>query len=200
MKKLLLTAILILQASVLLAWKPKPSFGLEWGYTGTFLRTHQYNYIYSAGSRIIDNGSNWWYYSNGSVLAGAGLDVSRTVNLSVYSGLLGVYSHRWMVPVELRTSWCPAGLEEDGLITHAGVAATFPTSTLMETTARINLGAGRRFKVYRHISVDFQMSFNLTLDHDIIHDPDTHAYILPDKTVRNYSEYWGVNISAALNF
>ncbi|MBO4476103.1 MAG: hypothetical protein J5737_05245 [Bacteroidales bacterium] len=200
MKKLLLTVVLILQASVLMAWKPKPSFGLEWGYTGTILRTYQYNYIYSAGSRIIDNDAEWWYYSNGSVLAGAGLDLSGTVNLSVYSGLLGVYSHRWMIPVELRARWCPSGLEENGLITHAGLAATFPTATLRETSARLNLGAGRRFKVYKHISVDFLLSFNLTLDHDILSDPDTGAYIFPDKIVSNYSEYWGLNLSAAINF
>ena len=107
MKKLLLTLALLMPAAGLSAWTPKPSFGIEWGYTGTFLRTHQYNYIYSAGSRIIDNGSMWWYYSNGSILANAGLDVSSKVNLSVYSGLLGVYSRRWMVPVELRARWCP---------------------------------------------------------------------------------------------
>lgn len=200
MKRFLLAILLILNAFSLMAWKPKPSFGLEWGYTGTALRTYQHNYIFSAGSRIIDNGSVWRYFSNGSILAGAGLDVSQSVNLSLYSGVLGVYSHRAMIPVELRASWCPSGLEEDGLITHAGIAATFPTKESTDMAARINIGAGRRFKVYKHISVDFKMSFHLTFDHDIIYDPDTEARILSEDIVRNYSEYWGLNVSAAINF
>ncbi len=200
MKKFLLVTLLLLPPVLLPAWRPKPSFGLEWGYTGTFLHTHQHNYIYSAGSRIIDEGAYWWYYSNGSIMANAGLDVSRSVNVSVYSGLLGVYSRRWVVPLELRTRWCPSGLTQSGAIVHAGIAAVFPTSTLKETAGRLNIGGGYRFKVFRHISVDFLLSFNLTGDHDLIRDPDTGKYVLRSDILRNYSEYWGINASVALNF
>jgi hypothetical protein len=200
MKRLLLPALIILLALPLQARAPRISYGLEWGYTGTFLRTHQYNYIYSAGSRVIDNDSFWWYYSNGTVLANAGLDLGSKVNMSVYSGLLGVYSRRWMVPVELRTRWCPSGLDQNGLVTHLGIAATFPVTTLQETSGRINIGAGYRVMVYRHISIDFLMSAVVTADHDLIRDPDTEYYVPRMNITRNYSEYWGINVSAAINF
>ena len=200
MKRLLLPALIILLAVPLQARAPRISYGLEWGYTGTFLRTHQYNYIYSAGSRVIDNDSFWWYYSNGTVLANAGLDLGSKVNMSVYSGLLGVYSRRWMVPVELRTRWCPSGLDQNGLVTHLGIAATFPVTTLQETSCRINIGAGYRVMVYRHISIDFLMSAVVTADHDLIRDPDTEYYVPRMNITRNYSEYWGINVSAAINF
>ena len=200
MKHLLLPALLVLLAAPLQARVPRISYGLEWGYTGTFLRTHQYNYIYSAGSRVIDNDSFWWYYSNGTVLANAGLDLGSKVNMSVYSGLLGVYSRRWMVPVELRTRWCPSGLDQNGLVTHLGIAATFPVTTLQETSGRINIGAGYRVMVYRHISIDFLMSAVVTADHDLIRDPDTEYYVPRMNITRNYSEYWGINVSAAINF
>lgn len=200
MKRLLLPAFIILLAVPLQARAPRISYGLEWGYTGTFLRTHQYNYIYSAGSRVIDNDSFWWYYSNGTVLANAGLDLGSKVNMSVYSGLLGVYSRRWMVPVELRTRWCPSGLDQNGLVTHLGIAATFPVTTLQETSGRINIGAGYRVMVYRHISIDFLMSAVVTADHDLIRDPDTEYYVPRMNITRNYSEYWGINVSAAINF
>lgn len=200
MKRLLLPALIILLAVPLQARAPRISYGLEWGYTGTFLRTHQYNYIYSAGSRVIDNDSFWWYYSNGTVLANAGLDLGSKVNMSVYSGLLGVYSRRWMVPVELRTRWCPSGLDQNGLVTHLGIAATFPVTTLQETSGRINIGAGYRVMVYRHISIDFLMSAVVTADHDLIRDPDTEYYVPRMNITRNYSEYWGINVSAAINF
>ena len=200
MKHLLLPALLVLLAAPLQARVPRISYGLEWGYTGTFLRTHQYNYIYSAGSRVIDNDSFWWYYSNGTVLANAGLDLGSKVNMSVYSGLLGVYSRRWMVPVELRTRWCPLGLDQNGLVAHLGIAATFPVTTLQETSGRINIGAGYRVMVYRHISIDFLMSAVVTADHDLIRDPDTEYYVPRMNITRNYSEYWGINVSAAINF
>lgn len=200
MKKFLTILALALCACSASAWTPRFSYGLEWGYTGTFLKTHQYNYIYSAGSRIVDNGAYPWYYSNGSVLANVGLDVSSHINLSVYSGLLGVYSRRWFVPVEFRTRWCPGGLDNDGPVFHAGEAVAFPTTTLRETASRTTLGGGYRFMVYRHISVDFLLSFNLSTDHDRIIDPDTGEYVSRTVMTSNNSQYWGINISAAINF
>ena len=200
MKKFLLISVLALFTASASAWTPKFGFGLEWGYTGTFLRTYQYNYIYSAGSRIIEDGAYPWYYSNGSVLANVGLDVSSQINVSVYSGLLGVYSRRWFVPVELRTRWCPKGLEHDGPIFHAGAAVAFPTTTLMETGSRTTIGGGYRFAVYKHISVDFLASFNLSTDHNLITDPDTGEYVGRSQIASNNCQYWAINLSAAINF
>ncbi|MBO4455720.1 MAG: hypothetical protein J5695_04905 [Bacteroidales bacterium] len=200
MKRTLLLVLLLLPALALSARGPRFSYGLEWGYTGTFLRTHQYNYIYSEGARIVDNDAFWWYYSNGSVLADVGLDLGDKVNLSVYSGLLGVYSRRWMVPIELRTRWCPNGLENNGPLAHLGTSITIPTSTLQESTLRINAGGGYRFCVYRHLSVDFLMCLVVTGDHDLIRDPDTDFYVPSKNITKNYSQYWGVNMSVAINF
>ena len=200
MKRLASILLLIAVSAAAWAWTPRISYGLEWGYTGSPLKTHQYSYIYSAGSRITDNGAQWRYFSNGSLLAGAGLDVSSKVNLSLYSGLVGVYSERWMVPLELRARWCPKGLTAGGPIAHAGAAAMFPTSSLLETAGRINVGGGWRCMVYKHISIDLLLSLNATLDHDILYDPDTRVPIMSSDIMRNYSEYWGVNFSLAINF
>ena len=200
MKKLLSIILLATLSLGAAAWTPRISYGLEWGYTGTFLKTWQYNYIYSAGSRLFDNGSSWRYFSNGSFLADAGLDISPKVNLSVYSGILGVYSRRWMVPVELRARWCPAGLEENGPLLYSGAAVTFPTSTLMETSGRLNIGGGYRVKIYRHITADLLMAFHFTFDHDIIYDPDTDMPVPRTDMVSNLSEFWGLNVSFAINF
>ena len=200
MKKILITLALLVAALPLEAAWPRISYGLEWGYTGTFLRTYQYNYIYSEGARVIENEAVLWYYSNGSVLADVGVDLGKNVKMSVYSGLLGVYSRRWMVPLELRARWCPSGLDGNGLVTHLGTSVTFPTKPLRESSFRVNLGAGYRVNVYRHINVDFLMSFTLTGDHDLIRDPDTE-YHVPSKDIsRNYSQYWGINAAVAINF
>ena len=201
MKKLSALLILIIAASLqLTARAPRLSFGLEWGYTGTFLKTWQYNYIYSSGSRIIENDHLWRYFSNGTVMGCAGLDLSEKVNVSAYSGLLGVYARRWMVPVELRARWCPRGLQEDGPIMHVGAAATFPTSTLYETSARVSAGGGYRFKVYKSISLDFLASFTLCGDHEPIVDSDTQEYVPTMNITTNLAEYWGINFAVALNF
>ncbi len=199
-KRILMLAAVLLVPLATMAWTPRFSYGLEWGYTGTFLRTYQHNYIYSAGSRIIENDSEWWYYSNGGVLANAGIDIGSKVNLSLYSGLIGVYSRRWMIPAELRTRWCPMGLEKTGPLVHGGVAAAFPVREPLDVSARLNLGGGYRVGVYKHLSVDFLASFVLTLDHETITDPDTGARVEASQIVRNLAEYWGINLGFAINF
>ena len=128
MKRTLLILTLALCALCLQARTPRLSYGLEWGYTGSFLRHCDYSFICSEGYRIVEHEDQWRYFSNGSVLANVGLDLTRSVNLSVYSGLLGVWARRWMVPVELRARYCPAGLHADGLVCHAGAALNFPTN------------------------------------------------------------------------
>lgn len=198
-KALTIILALLLMASGMHA-RPRFSYGLEWGYTGTFLKTWQYNYIYSSGSRIVDNSEAWRYFSNGSILACIGADLGNKVNLSAYSGLLGVYSRRWMVPVELRARWCPAGLSENGPVLHLGGAAAFPTASLYETAARINLGGGYRVKVYGNTCVDFLLSFQVCSDHESITDPDTGMYVPTRDITLNLVEYWGLNFSVALNF
>ena len=186
--------------SVAMAWTPHFSYGLEWGYTATFFKHAHYNFICSEDYRINEKYNTWWYYSNGSVLANAGVDLTKTLNVSAYSGLIGVYSHRWVIPAEMRVRFCPAGNGNDGPVFQAGGGAVFPTSTLTETAARGLLGGGYRFAIFRSMSVDFLLSFNLTWDHDLIKDPDTQAYVPHSAISSNMSEYYAVNLSVALNF
>ena len=91
-------------------------------------------------------------------------------------------------------------MSESGPVLHLGGAGVFPTSTLYETSGRINLGGGYRIKVYNNTSVDFLVSLQVCGDHESIIDPDTGEYV-PTKDVRyNLVEYWGLNFSLALNF
>lgn len=200
MKRTLLILTLALCALCLKARTPRLSYGLEWGYTGSFLRHCDYSFICSEGYRIVEHEDQWRYFSNGSVLANVGLDLTRSVNLSVYSGLLGVWARRWMVPVELRARYCPAGLHSDGLVCHAGAALNFPTKTLKETGFRVHAGAGYRLAVYRDISVDLLLSIQYTTDHDLIKDPDTGSWVPHSSIEFNNASYLALNISAAINF
>ncbi|MBR5042125.1 MAG: hypothetical protein IKX67_02705 [Bacteroidales bacterium] len=179
---------------------PHISYGLEWSYTGTFLKSWQHNFICSEGYRIVDSDDNWWYYSNGSLLANAGVDLGRYFNLSVYSGLSGVYSKRWMIPVEGRLRYCPSGLDRNGPIFHLGAGAMFPTAVRRETSLGLNLGGGYRVSVFRKISVDFLMSMNFTTDHDQITDPDTRKYVPTLDITRNSAQYYALRVTAAINF
>ena len=201
MRKTVAAIALMLTASLTLgAAGPRFTYGLEWGYSATFLKTSQHNYICSEGYRIIDNPVYWRYFSNGSVLANAGLDLNDKINLSLYSGLLGVYSKRWVVPVELRARWCPSGLHNNGLLVQGGAALTIPTSSLYEPRMRALAGAGYRIAVYRSVSVDLILSWNFTLDSDKITDPDTKEFVPRSDISANSTEYQAVNLSLAINF
>ena len=201
MKRLLATLTAVLAAAVSLgAQDSRLSYGLEWGYTATFLKTAQHNFICAEGYRITETPRSWQYFSNGSIMANAGVDLGRSFNLSVYSGIIGVYSDRWTVPAELRLRFCPAGLLSDGAVLHAGTAALFPLIPLYETGFRANLGGGYRLSLYKGISVDFLLSFNFTLDHERLRDPDTMDYVPRARIVWNTAEYYAVNASVAINF
>ena len=176
------------------------SYGLEWSYAGTFLRNWQYNYICSEGYRIIEGDSKWRYFSNGGIMANAGADIGSKVNLSIYSGLTGVYFKRWMIPVELRARFCPAGLHKTGLICFAGAGAMFPTSVRRETCLGASAGAGYRRSVFRDISIDFLMSLRIVTDHDQIIDPDSGSYVPTTDITKNAAKYAAFQISAAINF
>ena len=200
MKRLLPVLLLILLSMPARAAWPRFSFGLEWGYTATFLKTSQHNYICSEGYRIIENPVSWRYFSNGSVLVNAGADIGKYINLSVYSGLQGVYSKRWVVPAMLRIRWCPAGLASDGFLFMAGSGATFPTKVLRETGMESQLGVGYRLALIKGLSVDILFSYNFTLDSENIVDPDTRTYVRRSLMTTNSTEYQAVNLSVALNF
>ena len=200
-KKTLLAIILLLAASQLsMAWKPRISYGLEWGYSATFLKTAQHNFICAEGYRIIDNPESWRYFSNGTIIAGAGIDLGNHFNLSLNSGILGVYSKRWVIPAELRVKYCPAGLLSDGFLLQAGGGAVFPTSVLHETGVRGLAGCGYRIAVYKSISIDILLSATFTLDHERILDPDTGQYVYRSDITANTAEYYAVNLSLAINF
>ena len=178
----------------------RPSFGLEWGYTGTFLWTWQHNFICNEGYRIIEDDAVWRYFSNGMMEANAGVDLGSKVNVSVYSGLMGVYFRRWMIPLELRARYCPSGLLQNGFICYAGVGGMFPTTTRTDTNLGFKLGAGYRVSVFRSISVDFLLSAHCTTDHDSIIDPDTKQRV-PTLDITNCgAQYMALCASIAINF
>lgn len=200
MKKAALVILLMTLPVLMRAGGPRLSFGLEWGYTSTFLKTSQHNFICEEGYRIIENPVSWRYLSNGAVLARAGADLTENINLSLYSGLLGVYSKRWIVPLELRMRWCPSGLYNEGILLQAGGGLGFPTSSLYETGARAVAGVGYRLPIYRTLSVDLILSWNFTLDSETILDPDTGDKVPRYRITSNSTEYQAFNLSIALNF
>lgn len=201
MRKLLLTISLALLLPQLAgAWTPRFSYGLEWGYTGTFLKTAQHNFICNEGYRIIENPTVLRYFSNGLVMAGAGADLGNNLNLSVYSGVQGIYSERLAIPLEMRVKWCPGGLHADGLLLMAGSGLSFPVKYPRETGFIAQAGGGYRIVLNRTMSVDLTARWNFTLDHEDIIDPDTRRTVPRSLISSNTAEYQAINLSIALNF
>ncbi len=202
MKKRLLLILLVLLplANVRAGGFLRPSFGLEWGYTGTFLRTWQHNFICNEGYRIIESDKTWRYFSNGMIEACAGVDIGGKVNASIYSGLAGVYFKRWMIPLEFRVRYCPSGLVNNGFICYAGAGGMFPTSTRTDTNLGFKLGGGYRVSVFRSISVDFLLSAHCTTDHDSIVDPDTKRNVPTLDITDCGAKYVALCASIAINF
>lgn len=201
MRKLLsLIALLICSSVSSRAFTPRVSYGLEWGYTSTFYKSSHYNFVCAEGYRIIENPDSWRYFSNGSLLAKLGMDMTPDLNASLCSGLIGVYSRRWAVPLEMRLSYCPSGLHRDGGIFQAGGAFLIPGQGMPSPGFRALLGGGYRLALFGNFSIDLLLSLNFTLDHDLLSDPDTGGVVPSADITKNSSEYYALNLSLAVNF
>ena len=103
MKRLAIILLLVLAAIPMTAGK-RLTWGLEWGYVGTFFSGMHLNYFSPDGWRADETLNEACFLSNGEVYAHIGWDLDRKWNLSIYAGYCGIQKLHHSIPVSLRAT------------------------------------------------------------------------------------------------
>jgi len=176
-------------------------FGIEWLFSANFFNSHQFNYITEEGSRVNDVASSFEYTPNGGVYGCLGLDFLDRFNASLYSGYLGIYSRRNVIPLELRFSFFPGGFHKDGLFVNAGGGIAFQEFIpILNLSYLAHIGGGWRLALSDIVNLDFLLSVQSSFDHPNILNPEGTSYIPEDKVRKNNAQYFAVNFGLALSF
>lgn len=174
---------------------------LEWGYTGTIVSSHDYQYTTLEGYHIDNRDTDFRYHSNGYAGIQFGRDFKNGMNLSFCTGLYGIQYEIRSVPFGLRASWAFrrqadmagwAGLVEAGIglsdydfrknCEYARIGAMY----------RIPLGAGVRLR--------FLTALQGSHTHPVPYNPYDDVAVDADHLEYSNRIYAGLTVGIGLEF
>ena len=136
------------------------SFGLEWGISDSFFALYDYNYRTLEDFRAGKSFKTFESHLNGSVTGFVGVNLSRRLNLGLYSGYQGLTAKVRIIPVELKMKYFTGRNPRiSGWLLTAGGGAGFCPSGKSPCSNLAEAGFGRRFYVGCGVSMD--MTFTL---------------------------------------
>lgn len=200
MRKLVLFWIL-LTLSVVSNAQGLVTYGLEWGYSAKIYDVHHFNYRSEDEGYIIDEedaGVN--YATNALMLVNVGVDVSRTVNVSVHTGFAGISKGQRVHPLSLRLTFAPKGCHNDGILMYLDGGMGFRGFTLQNNVKIAKLGCGYRWALGRRVNMDLLLSGQGCHDQPVIWDKYAQIHVKNENIRLNRAGYISVNLTVALSF
>lgn len=177
-------------------------FGVEWGYTATFLNAYHYNYISeSTGARIDSRDALFAYKSNGHVQAFAGVRFARRVAVDAVVGWAGVYEGRRVYPLTVRGSCFFPAYDRDGWKVFAEGGLCICPSFGQKGVEIAKAGFGRRVMLGSHSALDLSLSLQGVSDHPVsVYDRTRGVSVHGEHLRRSDCNYLALNFSVALCF
>jgi len=197
MKRLILILFVLLSFPFFAEGK-KVTFGCEWGTGISYAKYHVYNYLYESGKRNSGRTLEMTRRMNGNFLFHVGCDLSRRLNLAVYSGFEGISDEMSVLPVTLRATGFLTGSEKDGFLAYLDAGVGLDEVRIHALLGRA--GIGYRMALTEVTNLDFMLSYRLTLTHPDLLDPDSREPIKENRIARNDLFLNKVTFSIGLNF
>jgi len=172
---------------------PRVTFGIDLSYNPQSLIYSHFNYTDEDGTRMFLNEARPCFISKATILANVGVNVSRQVNLALYSGYIGIGRYN-LVPVQFRTT-CFLGKNTGGerMFVYVDGGPGFDIKHQLSKPAIVgSTGVGYRFSLDRLTKLDIGLGL--------------YAYhcspIIPDSVNTTISTECGagLRLSTALNF
>jgi len=138
----------------------KFSYGLEWGIAETAWARYDYQYRTLENFRAGKVMDTFESHLNGSVLGFAGINVSRRMNIGIYSGYQGITNGVRIIPAKLKIKYF-TGREPGirGWLLAAGAGIGMNPSEKMDICSNLaEAGFGRRVYVGCGVSMDFTLT------------------------------------------
>ena len=173
-------------------------YGLEWGYTASFLHSYHNNYLSEEGERVDEKGLELFYFTNAQAIAHVGVDLLGKYSVALCSGYIGIKQERRAFPLTLRGSFFFDGYDSDGLFCFldSGVAIFNGDKNTMIAKC----GLGRRITLGHGVMLDAGISARLAYDHPSILDRITGRSVDKESLRRNDAAYGGINLTLDISF
>lgn len=206
MKKLILILSALFMLSDIMSCREKGedrscrfTFGAEWNYIGSFHCGIHHNFFSEEGYRVDLNHTSFGYKSNGDIYLHAGIDLREKWNISLYTGLAGVYDIGKIIPMSVRaTRYFKANVMGDRWFSFLDAGSGVCIKKEPQATLVGKVGAGYRIALSPVSSLDFILAYRMTLTHpEIIYD----GYeVLINMTNRNNAYISAISIGLSLSF
>ena len=201
MKKTILIIALMLASTFAFAERPFLRFGIEWGYGANFYKYWNYNYIDSKLSyRIWDEDSEFLFRQNAYALVMGGADIIRWLNVSLFTGTMGISRERQVIPFGARVTAYPKGTENNGPMVAIGSGIGFSDYFSGPTICFVSLAGGYRFVLSTLWDIDFVGKVRFCSDHPKLWDAANQEYVKTSDIRRNIAAYCSFEFGAALSF
>ena len=192
---ILMTAVVTSAADKTRAF-PRVTFGLEGSYAVTFLTFNHYNYISAEGYRVNSKKYDTGIRGNGQLLLNVGCNVSRNLNLALYTGMTGIYSRGLGTPLTLRATVL-FGQDPDSrrwfTFADGGVIADWAGEPRVSPCGK--LGGGYRIRLSRSVKLDFIVAYQMLVAHPPVNE-DIGGTLVPVAESRlRRSDTWGNSLA-----
>lgn len=170
------------------------NFAIEADYIANIRVYSHLNYITDEGYRVNEEDNSPKYNTNAQVLAGAGVNIGRHFNLSLYSGYQGINRKQALIPVLLRPSVLLGQPGDKGRwLVFIDGGPGFRASSHADRVAVIShAGFGYRIATTKRTSLDILGSIHSTVWHPWFFDDTV-------KEVRRNNEVLsGINLGVAV--
>lgn len=175
------------------------TFGAEWSYIASFHCGIHHNFFSEEGYRVDLNHTSFGYKSNGDVYLHAGIELHRKWNISMYTGLAGVYDIGKIIPISLRaTRYFKSNQMGDRWFSFLDAGTGVCIKKEPQAALVGKLGGGYRIALSEVSNLDFVFAYRVTLTHpEIVFDD----YKVPiNMTNRNNAYISAISIGISLSF
>lgn len=202
-KRTAITLLLILACSLAFCQEQRSRFrwGLEWGYGASGFKYWSNNYFDSkVGYRIWDEGHEFAVIPNAYAGLYAGFDLGRRINLALFSGTMGIYSDRQVIPLGLRVTYAFMGQDSQGALALLGGGLCFHDFFVSSPGQYLQIGGGYRIKLNGKMNMDLLAHLRACDDHPPIWDEENGAYVDAVNIRKNLAVYTSFELGVAIGF
>lgn len=202
MRRSLLITLALLSCTLLPA--QERSFlrvGIEWGYGTSPYKYWNKNYMDAeVGYRVWDESHESAFYPNAFAGLSLGADISDRLNLAAWTGIMGVYKHRRVMPLGMRLSFFSNGQKNSGMMYFLDGGAGFPDFFESPLLYFASLGSGYRVALSRIFDLDLTFRIRGCYDHPPLWDAEDQIYVEQSNIRKNIAIYGSAEFGIAFSF
>lgn len=205
MKRLLVIIIALSAAGILNAGNPhareykKFTCGAEWNYISSFHYIIHHNFFSDVGYRVDLKENGVGCKSNADVYVHLGYNLSQKWNISIYTGVAGVYDINKIVPFSLRvTRYFRPDNQGDRWFSFIDGGSGISLTRHPQAVAAAKAGAGYRIALSNASKLDFLLMYRMTLTHPEL---EFDGYEVPINMINRNNVYVSaISIGMSLTF